>query len=194
MSEEEEAGPQEGSQDDSPFRPVASSRPYERGQRKSGRLFKVCFFLGVLVTAIGLIMLHIFTSYLIPSPDNICDAASDGNLFKVKLLLWRDPDLHKARGGSLDSTPLHNAADHGHKGILEYLISEGADVNARNYYRHTPLHDAASAGRADIVKILLEAGADPNVKGNDGDTPLSAAIEGKHTEVADLLRRHGAKQ
>ena len=74
---EEEAGPQEGLEDDSPFSPGASSSPYERGQRKSTRLYKVCFSLGALVAAIGLIVFHIFTSYLIPSPDNICKAAGD---------------------------------------------------------------------------------------------------------------------
>jgi len=69
-------------------------------------------------------------------------------------------------------TPLHDAAFHGHKKVVEILIANGADVNARNYpHKSTPLHLAAATGSVEIVKVLLEAGADANAKSRRGATP-----------------------
>jgi len=59
-------------------------------------------------------------------------------------------------------TPLLGAAIGGHKEIVELLISEGADVNAKDFYDETPLDWAT---RPD----------------NPNDT----------AETADLLRKHG---
>ena len=61
-------------------------------------------------------------------------------------------------------TPLHVAANVGHKEIAELLIANGADVNA---------------------KLELSV--------YKGHTPLDIAIEFNHTEIANLLRKHGGK-
>ena len=44
-------------------------------------------------------------------------------------------------------SPLHHAAWNGHKEIVELLIVNGADVNAKDNYKSTPLHFAAREGR-----------------------------------------------
>ena len=52
----------------------------------------------------------------------------------------------KDRSASSRSTPLHYAAGHGHKEIVELLIVKGADVNAKTNIGMTPLYEAAIDG------------------------------------------------
>jgi ankyrin repeat protein len=90
-------------------------------------------------------------------------------------------------------TSLHAAARKGLKEVVELLISEGTDVNAKNEDGWTPLHMAAAGGQNEIVELLIAAGADVNAKDRVGETPLDFAIQYKKPETADLLRKHGGK-
>ena len=87
-------------------------------------------------------------------------------------------------------TPLHLAAAKGHVPVVELLIKNGANVNAKDADGGTPLHSAAANGYAHlasdagvrgwkrIVELLLAKGADINalrtVRGYR--TPLDVAI------------------
>jgi hypothetical protein len=53
-----------------------------------------------------------------------------------------------------------------------FLISRGADVNARDRAAGTPLHRAAAFGRADVVAYLVAHGAIANAADVYGRTPL----------------------
>ena len=89
---------------------------------------------------------------------------------------------------------MHKAVDDGHKEIVELLITEGADVNAKEDGGGTPLHHAVLfVGDKELAELLTAKGADVNAKDNDGDTPLDWAIYYKEPETADLLRKHGGK-
>jgi ankyrin repeat protein len=58
------------------------------------------------------------------------------------------------------AAPLCDASMHGNVETVEYLISQGADVNAYSSYLHRyPLLAAANYGYIDIVKMLVENGA-----------------------------------
>ena len=60
------------------------------------------------------------------------NAATVGNIEAVKQHLDAGTDVNaKDRSASSRSTPLHYAAGHGHKEIVELLIAKGADVNAK---------------------------------------------------------------
>ena len=69
-------------------------------------------------------------------------------------------------------TPIHKAASNGFVDVLKFLLSRGADVNARTKKGMTPLHRAAAGGKTSAVEWCLENGADVTITDNDGNTPL----------------------
>ena len=91
--------------------------------------------------------------------------------------------LHEAAG---NSCPFHGPA------ILEYLLSEGGDVDAKKWDGDTPLHDASAKGRTKNVELLLQHGANPAATNIHGKTPLDMATKAeikKLLEVAQEQRR-----
>ena len=117
---------------------------------------------------------------------------------------------------------MHNAAAWGSKETAEFLISKGANVNAKNNFEMTPLdvamnykktmcanllckhggksgaadsiHVAARTGNIEAVKQHLNTGLDVNAKDKSlRKTPLDWAITGKSSETAAILQKHGGK-
>ena len=127
------------------------------------------------------------------APDiSIHDAAKKGNIEAVKQHL--DAGTGVNAKGEVGYTPLRNAAFYGHKEIVELLIANGADVNAKDdVLELTPLHRAAAIGYKEIAELLITNGANVNAKDVDGETPLDLAIKQEYPETADLLRKHGGK-
>lgn len=119
------------------------------------------------------------------------EACKTGDLAKVKALV--NPKTVNARDtAGRKSTPLHFAAGYGRKDVVEFLLSAGASIQARDDGGLHPLHNACSFGHCDVVRLLLEAGASPNTRDNWNFTPLhEAAIKGK-IDVCITLLQHGA--
>ena len=135
-----------------------------------------------------------------PSVD-IHQAAESGNIEAVKQHLDAGADVN-AKDDKFGFTPLHYATFsalhlmrlNDHKEIVELLIANGADVNAKRDggAGGTPLHFAAG-GLNEIAELLIAAGAEVNANDDRGATPLDWAVGHKHPEIADLLRKHGGK-
>lgn len=64
-------------------------------------------------------------------------------------------------------TPLHCAAKGNTTAVVRYLISVGADTEARTAYKMTPLHVAAFYGSAAVIKLLLEEVQDLDINALD---------------------------
>lgn len=75
--------------------------------------------------------------------------------------------------------------------LLEMLLVDGLDVNARGKDGQTLLHWAAQRGHVEAIEMLLQYGADPAGTDRLGKTPLQWAVENKHPEAARVLRRAG---
>ena len=121
-------------------------------------------------------------------------------------------------GGNLDSITLNeelgNAAFFGHWKVCDFLLSNGAEVNARaDKTYETPLHSAlAKAGRPYyiyVVRLLVEKGADVHAKTipgvttgafmrdvrTKGETPLHrAAAYADEKTIAYLLEKGASKE
>ena len=125
------------------------------------------------------------------APDiSIHQAVFDGNIEAVKQHLAAGTDANAKTG--VGETPMQIAYQKGHTEIVELLIANGADGNAKGDGQ-TPLHGAAYWGSKEIVQLLIAKGVDVNAKTNDGETPLDYAVKENQTETADLLRKHGGK-
>ena len=69
--------------------------------------------------------------------------------------------------------------------IVEYLVSKGANIEAKDDYNYTPLHLASYFGKPDIVKYLVSKGANKNAKDKDGKTPYDLAA---NNEIRNILK------
>ena len=145
----------------------------------------------LMLVAMGLIS---FASSCSDPQSEIAKAANDGDLATVKALLKSNPRLVFDKD-MYDTTPLHWAAQMGHKDVAELLLANGAEVNARNKYGDTPLHFAASGGSKDVVEVLLAHGAEVNIVDRPpiSETPLQSAASRGHRDIVELLRQHGGR-
>ena len=92
---------------------------------------------------------------------------------------------------------LHLAAYYGATDIAEFLVKNGADINARRLRTSaaTPLHTAIWKKHQDTALKLLELGADPSIRLNrygfgDGITTCQRAwLEHKEADMSRVIAR-----
>jgi len=79
--------------------------------------------------------------------------------------------------GEGGETLLHKAVEYGEAETVNYLIAEGADVNAKTCYGGTPLHATAYSVKAatTIAAILVLNGAEVSPIDDLGHTPMDSA-------------------
>ncbi|XP_053468937.1 GA-binding protein subunit beta-2a [Ictalurus furcatus] len=92
----------------------------------------------------------------------------------------------------LGASPLHLAAQYGHRSTAEVLLRAGICKDARTKVDRTPLHMAATEGHELIVDLLIRNGADVNAKDMLKMTALHWATQHGHHNVAQILLKHGA--
>lgn len=108
------------------------------------------------------------------------------------------PDGRTALHGVADYIWRADATTEDDTAVAAYLVSKGADLEARDQSGCTPLDRAIMEGVTDEMEALLKVGADPNTrlpedKGysfNIGDTALAHAVN--NPEKVALLLAHGA--
>ena len=86
----------------------------------------------------------------------IYEAAGRGDIAAVKQRLAAGTKADTKRKDGY--TPLHGAAQFGHKEVAELLIAKGADVNAAVGEGITPLHFAVARGHKEVADLLRKHG------------------------------------
>ena len=97
-------------------------------------------------------------------------------------------------GDASDTTLLMYAADNSSKEIVDLLIANGADVNAKDKDGWTALMFAANRNDTQIAEILLDNGAEINQRESIDPyrTPLILAVQKNHVEMTEFLLKKGA--
>ncbi len=161
-------------------------------------------------------------SYAQANPQDLLDAAGNGNVQMVNMLLGLNADPNVA--DSLGNTAVMYAAQFGHAEVIGVLADAGADINivkpdgwsalllacyvgqpgsvtelaARGADMTikldvlTPLMLAAHQGHAEVVTALLEAGVPVDETLSDGQTALFVATQAGNTDVVSALLAGGA--
>jgi cytohesin len=86
-------------------------------------------------------------------------AAEFGYLGRLRVLLAEDPALVSARDYLYRRTPLHFAANNGHRQAAELLLAKGADIEARDKKGDTALDRALAMGHPELTELLRQHGA-----------------------------------
>ena len=141
----------------------------------------------LLITTIAVVLL-MGCGPLQSNAKSLHRAAEEGDIEAVKKHLAAGANKN-IRAGKWRDTPLHRAAFWGYTEVVELLINNEVDVNAKDKYGCTPLHDAAEYSHLEIAEMLINRAPDMNALANNGDTPLDLA----NGETADLIRKHGGK-
>lgn len=142
------------------------------------------------------IMCFVLFSCIVSGQSNeIHRAALRGDLTEVKELLRNNESLLRARD-RVGATPLCYAARGGHKEIIEYLLTRGADINATDYLLATPLHymfeTSVDQEHLEAIELLIARGARVDARQWWGERVLMYAISQRNIEVVELLLSYGA--
>lgn len=139
--------------------------------------------------------------------EDIQGAARSGDLNKVKAILAADPKAISAQDKNGD-TALHQAALHGQYAVAAFLISGGADVNAKNSYppflpndlnkelmtkdHQDPVILLSSQAASSSNQLSTQGRTEQELKGT-GYSPLGLAeFSNNHNKMVQLLVAHGA--
>lgn len=116
-------------------------------------------------------------------------AAYSGHLICACLLVEAGVNVNAQR---YYKSPLTAAAAFGHIQIVQLLLKNNAEVNARSQDYGSALRAAASGGYLDVVKHLLESNADVNDENDGLGTALQAAAFQGHFQVVEVLFGYNA--
>jgi cytohesin len=128
------------------------------------------------------------------SPIMSPDATFAGKKEVAELLLAHGAEVNVTANefGHYGSTPLLIAAKNDDKEMVELLITNQADVNAKNNDGSTPLLIAAKYGDKEMLEMLLGDEADIHAKNQLGETALHLAAQNGNKDAVELLLTKGA--
>ncbi|CZS82182.1 unnamed protein product [Fusarium graminearum] len=99
--------------------------------------------------------------------------------------------VYNIDAGGANRTPLSWACEHGHLGIVKFLISRPSQSNHTRKGAWTPLMLASKKGHIDIAKFLIDCGADIHTTVKHENAISLASAEG-HAGIVRMLIDAGA--
>lgn len=121
--------------------------------------------------------------------DGFMDLIVSGKMDAIERRITDTPEVMRVVTGTGHWTPLHIAVSTGRHGVIELLLTHGADANAESARGKTALHIAASRGDHNAMAMLLTHGADAFAV-YKGRTPLDRAVAGDHDAAVKLLESY----
>lgn len=118
-----------------------------------------------------------------------------GLVENAQLLLEHGADINLKSGVNL-TPPIVRAASDNQLTMAEFLLKNGAFVNAQNKHGTTALHCAVSNKNIKMMKLLLEEKANPDVKNNEDHSSRYKAKQEKDSYKGDsqfytLIQQYG---
>ncbi|MDH5386401.1 MAG: ankyrin repeat domain-containing protein [Candidatus Aminicenantes bacterium] len=141
-------------------------------------------------TIIILIILILFLFAVTLLGNDIHDAIQKGDVARVKTLISNNKELIQMKSDK-GQTPLHLAVQNGNQEIVEFLISQGADINARDSEGNTPLLTALAFKKTETAKFLLSKGADVRIKNAQDEPPVFLALMHGLSELVEPILDNG---
>ena len=140
-----------------------------------------------LKTIIILVILILFFFTLVLLGNDLHDAIQKGDVAKIKTLISNNKELINMKSEK-GQTPLHLAVQNGSQEIVDFLISQGADINAKDSEGNTPLITALALKKTNTARFLLSKGADVRIK-NAQNQPavILALMHGLNELVVPIL-------
>lgn len=126
-----------------------------------------------------------------PRPSELFDAISRGNLDDVKLLATKI-NLNITSDGRQNKTPLIWAVQHGQIAIVEWLLTQGVNINTPDKTKSTALHNATQQDDDICARLLLEKGALVDVQNKQKQTALHLAVKKQSIALVNLFMEFGA--
>ena len=149
---------------------------------------RVIAFAGTLLLSFA--VLNFLPSARVRRQTHFARAAADGNLHRMRMLHMAGVSVNPR---DACCSPLFLAAGEGRLNAVQYLLDQGADVNARERGGRTALTEAAFSGSNPVIKELILRGADVNAVSEAG-TALDVAVQANHAPAIDLLKYYGARR
>jgi ankyrin repeat protein/L-ascorbate metabolism protein UlaG (beta-lactamase superfamily) len=122
-----------------------------------------------------LILLIILLFVMFAGAEDIHSVVQQGDLTKTQSLIAKYPALLNSKSED-GRTPLHAAVMGGHKELMQYLIQEGADIDALDKEGRTPLLNAIILKKPELAHTLIEMGADVKIKSKEGANAIIYAL------------------
>lgn len=121
----------------------------------------------------------------------LINASRHGDVDIVDLLFEHHADVNLVDNSQ--QSALAAAVQRGHSPVVEVLLENGADVDAKNCKTETTaLMYAAEKGQAGTCQLLLRNKASINVRNRNGEDALGLAVEQKRVAIVHLLLSNGA--
>ena len=112
-------------------------------------------------------------------------ASMEGSCELTRSLISLKADV--SRVGELQKTPLRVAIEWGREGVVDILLSSGANKEQKSQSGETPVFLAAEQGRAKVLSQLIIAGANLSAVNQHKLTPLHIAARYGHVDCVKLL-------